>query len=200
MDDLGSLIESYGYIGIFVVLVLGIVGLPIPDEVLMTYVGYNIFIGRLSWSGAVLAALAGSVVGITISYLLGIKLGLPFLRRFGPKLHISESRIGWTQAFFARRGGLFLMFGYFLPGIRHITAYVAGIANYRFGKFAIFAYLGAIIWVNFFITLGLLLGDKWPVVERVLHGNTKYIIIGTCLALAAYLLIRYRKRRKKKLG
>ena len=44
----GNLVVNYGYLAIFIVLFLGIVGLPIPDEVLLTYVGYNVFLGRLS--------------------------------------------------------------------------------------------------------------------------------------------------------
>ena len=195
MNDLGNLIANYGYIGIFIILVLGIVGLPIPDEVLLTYVGYNIFIGRMSWIGAILAALAGALIGISISYLLGKKLGLPFLRRFGPKVHITENKIDWTQSYFEKHGGLLLMFGYFLPGIRHITAYIAGIADFRFGKFAIFAYLGAILWVNVFIMLGILLGDNWTVIETILHDTTKIAVIVICVAALLFFYFRYRKKK-----
>ncbi|WP_338452518.1 VTT domain-containing protein [Niallia oryzisoli] len=46
MQHIDFLIEHFGYLGIIVVLIGGIVGLPIPDEVLLTYVGYNVFQGK----------------------------------------------------------------------------------------------------------------------------------------------------------
>ncbi|MFS0562691.1 DedA family protein [Terribacillus sp. 179-K 1B1 HS] len=197
MEQLGNLIENYGYIGIFIALVLGIVGLPIPDEILLTYVGYNIFIERMTWSGSIFAAMVGSIFGISISYILGIKLGLPFLQRFGPKMHITENRIKVTAKYFSKYGGWLLMFGYFIPGIRHITAYMAGISNYRFGKFAFFAYIGAAVWVNTFIILGLILGKKWEIVEGVLHQSGKVLILLACIGLISYLIIRFRKKLTK---
>ncbi|MDX8045291.1 DedA family protein [Gracilibacillus sp. S3-1-1] len=197
MEVLGGFIESYGYIAIFVVLVLGIVGLPIPDEVLLTYVGYNIFIGRMTWSSSLSAALAGSIIGITISYYLGIKLGLPFLKRYGPKIHISEKRIDTASSYFSKYGSWFLTFGYYLPGIRHITAYTAGISRYKFGRFALFAYLGAIIWVLSFLLLGVLLGNKWTLVttfEGFLHDKIIPVALVAIVLIAVFWYFRKRKK------
>ncbi|MFP3126336.1 hypothetical protein OH784_27380 [Ectobacillus funiculus] len=61
----------YGYMGIFGVLVLGIIGLPIPDEVLMTFVGYLIWKGQLHYLPTVLTSILGSFLGMSISYLIG---------------------------------------------------------------------------------------------------------------------------------
>lgn len=86
------LLTRYGYVEIFVALALGIIGLPIPDEVLLTYVGYNIFQGQL-YPFALLSAFLGATSGITISYVIGSKLGLPFLKKIGPKIHITSDRL-----------------------------------------------------------------------------------------------------------
>ncbi len=64
-------ISAYGYFGIFVLLMLGIVGLPIPDETLLVFSGYLIFRGKLHPTGVFVAAFSGSASGISISYLLG---------------------------------------------------------------------------------------------------------------------------------
>src|SRR5947207_8997111 len=89
-NHIDFLIEHFGYFGIIIALVGGIIGLPIPDEVLLTYVGYNVFQGRMSYLPSILCAFIGTCVGISLSYFLGIKLGLPFLHKFGPKIHITE--------------------------------------------------------------------------------------------------------------
>ena len=69
-------ITQYGYFAIFLLLVCGIVGLPVPDETLLTFAGYLVFKGNLSLPLAFAAALGGSLSGITISYTLGRTLGM----------------------------------------------------------------------------------------------------------------------------
>ncbi|WP_338452899.1 DedA family protein [Niallia oryzisoli] len=196
MTLMESLVEHYGYLIIFIVLILGIVGLPMPDEVFLTYVGYNVFLGKMSLSYALLIAMLGSIIGISISYLLGHKLGLPFIRRFGPKVKISEKNINWVQKRFHKYGGLFLLSGYFLPGVRHVTAYVAGITTYRYLYFAIFAYLGAVIWVSFFIMLGNILGSNWEIITHYLPHFSKMLWILLFIGFV-YFFISYRLSNKK---
>ena len=71
IEAIGNLIAHYGYAAIFVLLVLGIVGLPVSDETLLTFTGYLVFRGQLKLVPAFLSALLGSGCGITISYQLG---------------------------------------------------------------------------------------------------------------------------------
>lgn len=196
MTDLGSLVAQYGYIGIFFVLVLGIIGLPLPDEVLLTYVGYSVYLGRMSLKYSIFIAILGSIIGISISYLLGKKLGIPFIKRFGPKLRIKEKNIIWAQNKYKKYGGIFLLFGYFIPGVRHITAYLAGISNYRYSYFAIFAYLGAVIWASAFIILGTILGDNWEIIERIFYHASKAFWILLFIVLLFIYIIRSKKKSK----
>src|SRR5689334_25318264 len=102
MGHLNHLIEHFGYLGIIIALVGGIIGLPIPDEVLLTYVGYNVFQGKLSYIPSLLSAFVGSIGGISLSYYIGYKFGLPLLRKFGPKIHITEEKINRTRNLFRK--------------------------------------------------------------------------------------------------
>ena len=76
-------IAQYGYLAIFSLLVLGIVGLPVPDETLLTFTGYLVFQGHLSLPLAFLSGFAGSACGITLSYILGRTFGLKLIHRYG---------------------------------------------------------------------------------------------------------------------
>ena len=76
VDTVLQWIGQYGYIAIFSLLVLGIVGLPVPDETLLTFTGYLVFQGHLSLGLAFLSCFAGSACGITLSYILGRTFGL----------------------------------------------------------------------------------------------------------------------------
>src|ERR1022692_4940960 len=65
-------IAQYGYLAIFSLLVLGIVGLPVPDETLLTFTGYLVFQGHLALPLAFLSGWAGSACGITLSWPRGL--------------------------------------------------------------------------------------------------------------------------------
>ncbi|RXZ02063.1 DedA family protein [Fictibacillus sp. S7] len=169
--------EHYEYAGIFLALALGLIGLPVPDEVLLTFSGYLVFKGDIRFSLALLSAFLGAMSGISFSYLLGCKLGLPFLEKFGPKVGITEEKITKTQSYFQRYGSVMILFGYFVPGIRHVSAYLAGFSAMGFKKFAVYAYSGGIIWSFTFILVGKMLGPDWRIVEQYFHHLGKYVLL-----------------------
>ena len=138
----------------------GIVGLPVPDETLLTFTGYLVFKGHLSLPLAYAAAFAGSTCGITISYTLGRTFGLALIHRYGKYLRITEAHIRKAHAWFERVGNWGLTFGYFIPGVRHVTAYAAGMSEVEPHQFALFAYSGGCLWVAAFIGLGYFLGER----------------------------------------
>ena len=129
-------------------------------------VGYNVFQGKMAYLPSLLSAFTGAIGGISLSYLSRIKLGLPFLHKFGSKIHLNEEKINRTKKLFERFGP-YLRFGYFVPGVRHITAYLAGINSFSFKRFAIFAYSGVVFWSFSFITLGKVLGTEWDKVRCI---------------------------------
>ncbi|MGF9965239.1 DedA family protein [Bacillus rhizoplanae] len=187
-------ISHYGYFGLVVALVGGIIGLPIPDETLLTFVGYYIFQKKMIFSLALLTAWFGSAVGITLSYILGKTLGLPFLRKFGPKMHITENKIARTQKLFQKIGPPLLIFGYFIPGVRHVTAYLTGISRLSFRKFCLYAYTGALIWSFTFIKLGMVFGKNWHLIGHSIHRYA-FILLVVLLVLALFVLLYVRSKK-----
>src|SRR5215475_8577059 len=113
-EHIGQWISAYGYPAIFVLLVLGIVGLPVPDETLMTFTGYLVYKGQLKLVPAFLSALMGSMCGITISYILGRTFGLALIHRYGKYIHLTEERLAKAHRFFEKVGHWSLTFGYFV--------------------------------------------------------------------------------------
>lgn len=66
MELVQQLIADYGYLAIFLMLVLGIVGLPIPDEVMMTVVGYFTHTDVLNYELSILISFVGALLGMLI--------------------------------------------------------------------------------------------------------------------------------------
>jgi membrane protein DedA with SNARE-associated domain len=188
-------IKSYGYLGVFASLVLGIFGLPVPDETILAFVGYLIFKGYFQPLPTILAAFLGSISGITLSYAVGRTLGLPLLERYGKYLHVTPERLAQAHQWFEKFGKWSLFGGYFLPGVRHLTAFSAGVSGLEYRPFAMFAYSGCLLWVGFFLTLGYLLGEEWHKFMPQVHFYLVMLVAAIFgLGAVAYLAYRVRSR------
>lgn len=176
-DIIEQLMIHYQYLGLFLGLAGGIIGLPIPDEVLLTFVGYNITLNHMDFTTSLLTAYSGAIFGITLSYLLGMILGLPFLHKYGSYIGINEKRITYVHDLFDKWGGLLLFFGYFIPGVRSVTAFIAAVSGMNWAKFALFAYAGAIVWCTTFILLGEHVGNEWYRVEALFQHYRNMVLL-----------------------
>jgi len=188
METIHTLVTQYGYVAIFGLLMIGIFGLPVPDETLLTLSGYLAFKGDLSLIPTMVVVYAGTITGITLSYVLGRLVDYALLEKYGGYLHLTPERLHRAQNWFDRFGKWFLLFGYFLPGFRHVTAILAGVSKLRPVVFACFAYLGAFCWSLTFLFLGYFLGKDWVKISAQVHS---YLLIGSVvllLALAIYFL------------
>jgi membrane protein YqaA with SNARE-associated domain len=119
METISHWIAHYGYAGIFFLLLFGIIGLPVPDEWLLTFAGYLVFKNNLLLLPTYIAAALGSMCGITVSYGLGRSLGLFVIHHYGRLFRISPEQLDKVHAWFDRFGTWTLLIGYFIPGVRH---------------------------------------------------------------------------------
>ena len=183
-------ISAHGYLGIFFLLMLGVFGLPIPDETLLVFSGYLIFQGKLHLVGVLLASFFGSAAGISISYLLGRLVGLRIVSHYGHFIGLSQERVSRVHGWFRGIGHWVLVLGYFVPGVRHVTAIVAGVSGLELAPFMLFAYSGAFIWVSTFLYIGYFFGVHWKHVSETIHAN---LVVASCaagVAILCYLLAR----------
>src|SRR5205809_620620 len=117
-QSLALWISQYGYPAIFFVLVGGIIGVPVPDQLLLVISGYLILTKSLALGPTLLAAVFGSIVGITLSYALGRGSG-----SYISKMRFAANRLENARHWFERFGGWTLVFGYFIPGIRNLIGF-----------------------------------------------------------------------------
>jgi len=186
---------KYSYLGIFAALGLGILGLPIPDETLMALAGFLVFKGTLSYPQAVMAAFTGTICGISIGYLLGRNFGHPFLEKYSAKLRINPEHLHKAEEWYGKYGKFALFIGYFVPGVRHLTAIFAGIAVMPFRVFAMHAFAGGLLWTVTFVTMGYYLGEKW---KHVYSYSYRYILPFAILAIVIFLLINFLRTDSRK--
>lgn len=148
-------IGHYGYPAIFFLLIGGIVGVPVPDQLLLVISGYLVLTKALTLASTLFAAVCGSICGITLSYLIGRCSG-PYLA----KTRFAAARLEKARTHFERFGGWTLIFGYFVPGIRNLIGYTSGIMRLKPRFFAPFAYAGAVVSSLTCVALGYFLGSQ----------------------------------------
>jgi membrane protein DedA with SNARE-associated domain len=175
-------ITEYGYLAIFVVMALGT---PMPDEGLLAFAGYLVYEGRLQLFPTIAAAFLGSVCGITLSYGFGRTVGHYLVTKFGPAVQITGDKVTHVQTWFERVGKWGLLFGYFLPVVRHLIAFGAGTSKLPLAVFASFAYTGGFIWSVTFISAGYFLGSQWTLVFGKVRPN---LVIGSAVTVTLFLL------------
>jgi membrane protein DedA with SNARE-associated domain len=180
-------LTRFGTPVLFFAQVLGIVGLPFPDELLLAVAGALVHRGVFHAAPTLAATIGGCLTGITLSYLLGRFVGLPILLT---RLRLPAYRVSRAQEWFRRFGGWLLAFGYFVPGVRHVSAIAAGSTALDYPRFAGYSYPGGVLWCSVFLGLGYVAGDRWRDVASMSGARLRMValIVGSLVAL--YFVIR----------
>jgi membrane protein DedA with SNARE-associated domain len=191
--ELVAWLVRYGAPLLFIAQVFGIFGLPIPDELLLTVAGALVRKGDLNGSSIAIAAVAGCLSGISLSYVLGRLVDIKVLHT---RFRRHQAAIERAQAWFRRFDSWLLAFGYFIPGVRHVTAIVAGSSSLSYREFALYAYSGGVLWCAVFLTLGYYAGDRWQEVADKARSNVAFGAAVVAGAVATYVLVRITAERR----
>jgi membrane protein DedA with SNARE-associated domain len=124
---------------------------------------------------------------------VGRFIGFPLLSKYGFLIRLSPAKLDKAQQWFEKYGKWALFFGYFLPGIRHLSAFSAGASRLRYWLFAPFAYAGGFLWAVSFVALGYFGGEQWAKITPEARAYL-FEVMGAALvlAVAAYLVARIR--------
>lgn len=190
VDTIGRM----GYTGIISLMFLESSFFPFPSEVVMPPAGYLAWKGEMSLWLVLLSGIAGSLLGALFNYWLAVKLGRPFLIKYGKYFFVSEESINKADEFFARHGHISTFVCRLLPGIRQYISLPAGIARMPMKSFLLFTTLGAGIWVCVLTFAGYLLGEHQDLLKEYLHIITISCIVIALAATGIYLLIIRRKK------
>lgn len=192
-DILSKWLIQYGSFALFFLLVLGIIILPVPEETLMVIAGALMRNGSLHISHTMIAAYAGSMCGITISYFMGRTAGHYLILKYGNTFGVTHERLEKIHVWFEKYGKWTLVFGYFVPGVRHFTGFTSGMTELEYGKFALFAYTGALLWVTTFLSIGYFFGNYCcSLFENLDIGIVQIIIFLIIVAVLYALCVKFK--------
>ena len=178
VDTIGKM----GYTGIISLMFLESSFFPFPSEVVMPPAGYLAWKGEMSLTLVLISGIAGSILGALFNYWLAVKLGRPFLLKYGKYFFISPESIKKADDFFLKHGHVSTLVGRLLPVIRQYISLPAGIARMPMKTFLLFTTIGAGAWVLVLTFAGYLLGEHQDLLKEYLH-----IITIACVAAAVII-------------
>ncbi|MDP4183166.1 MAG: bifunctional DedA family/phosphatase PAP2 family protein [Bacillota bacterium] len=194
-DILINLVKHYGGIVLFFSLILEYLGLPLPGETMMSFIGF------LDWKNqgsaiylSLIFAISGNFIGSSFAWLIGYKYGEGILLKYGRFVHITKEKLDSTSKSFYKHKLALLLFGRYVPGIRHIVPYLGGVSKMKFNVFSIYNLAGSIIWCTSFIGMGFLMGEKWTTMEMLIKA---YSLIFILLIVFVFIVFKFFNKNKK---
>lgn len=180
-----SVIESWGYPGIFLLMVAEHLFPPIPSEVIMPLAGYLAASGKLALLPTVVAGTLGSVLGTSLWFVVGWWIGAARLKhwaaRYGRLMTLSPADIDRAQAWFDRQGGAAVFLGRMIPAVRTLISVPAGIARMPLWRFFGFTVLGSLLWTLVLTLSGFVLKANFSLVADVIDPLSKVVVAAVVL-------------------
>lgn len=193
-----QVMESFGYLGIFLLIAVENLFPPIPSEVILTLGGFMTTNTELSIIGVILAATIGSLVGAICLYGVGRLMSTERLEwiveRYGKILRLKRQDITKTHNWFTKYGVWAVFFGRLVPLIRSLISIPAGSAKMRLMPFLVLTTVGSLIWNTALVYVGAAVGASWETIVEYMdvYSNVVYGLIVLAGALVIFLFVRNR--------
>ena len=190
-------VSSWGYGGVFGLMILEASSLPIPSEIILPFAGYLVSLGHLDFWLTLIVATVAAVAGSLIDYFIGLK-GVEVLTKYRllGRAIFSENQLKIAAGYFSKYGSAMVFFGRLIPAVRTLISFPAGAVRMPLAKFLAYTIAGCILWNSLLIYVGYYLGRKWEEVASVSHYLV-IAVVATVVAVFAVYLVRRRKRVKK---
>ncbi|MUN29311.1 DedA family protein [Sulfuracidifex metallicus] len=183
-------LEPTSYTILLVLMFLEALGLPVPSEVIMPLAGYFSSQGQYNLVGAILIGTLGAMIGSLFDYFIASRIGEPILLRYGKYIKLNQSNLMKMYSWFNSYGVFAVFFARFLPALRALISYPAGLVRMNIGRFSIATLLGQLIWNGVLAYVGFLFGKNYSTVvgqiDHLVYVITIILIIVLILVVILY--------------
>src|SRR5215212_1488751 len=187
MDKLYPLIEHYGYLIVFLGVMLGTSGIPFPSAAILLASGVLVQQGHLDLGDAIVFGVLGAIIGNQIGYWVGNRAGRPFVLKWGRYVKLTPERLERVEGLFARHGGKAVFAARFFSVSRVLEALVAGTSRMRFDTFLLYSVLGGTVWATAVVLVGYFFGESWGSAQHWSGHAPLLLAVLFVVALGFYL-------------
>jgi membrane protein DedA with SNARE-associated domain len=184
-DQVLSELLVYGYPVLGLSVLLGTVGLPLPQGLATTLAGSLAAQGRMSWIVAGAVVVVASILGDLAGYGVGRLIGRELLDRYGRWLGYTPVRVARAQRLFAQ-WGLVMVFvtRTFVSYLSSVASLLAGVSRYGLSKFVVVAAGGRVVWTAAYLGLGYVIGADLDAATGFLSNLSGFLLCGIVLVVA----------------
>lgn len=193
-----NLISNYGYLGMFLGMVLEAVIIIIPSEAILATGGILASQKIFTLLGAFLTGLLGSVFCAIIIYYMGYFGGKAFVKKYGKYFFMKEEDIEKSDSWYQKYGLLAALIGRNFPIIRTLISLPIGIMRLSFTKFLLYTIIGSIPWTFAFVYFGYTLGNNWTIINEYVQKLKVPIKTLIALLIVSYLYKKITQLKKTK--
>ena len=194
VDFILDLINRYGYIGMFISMVLEAVIIVIPSEVILATGGILASKKIFTFWNAFFVGLLGSVFCAIVIYFIGYFGGRPFIKKYGKYFFMKDEDLDKSDSWFNKYGMIGALICRNFPIIRTLISLPIGIMRLSFTKFLIYTTIGSIPWTFIFVYVGYTLGNSWTIMNKYTSKLKVPIRILIILLIVTYF---YKKIKNK---
>lgn len=198
-----SVMGKYGYVGVFLLIMIENFFPPIPSEVILLFGGFMTTYTKLSIFGMIVASTLGSLFGAIILYYIGKIFNKDRLKkiisgRLGKVLRLKVSDIDNADNWFDNKGNKTVFFCRFIPLVRSLISIPAGMSEMPAFKFLLYTLFGSLIWNTVLIIVGSVVGENWTKIVGILdtYSHTVVIILLIIFVVGVYFFYRNRSNKK----
>jgi membrane protein DedA with SNARE-associated domain len=181
------------YLELFLLMVVEGLGGPIPSEVLMPLVGVWASSGQMDFVTGVLVGTLGSLVGSLVAYGIGAFFGYEVLERYGKYVGITKEELNSVKVWFAKYGTYAVFFLRFVPALRALISYPAGVGRMNLALFVVLTFLGHTIWDTALALLGYNYGQR---VIAVIESDARYLYLVAAVIVIYFAYKIYKAMRR----
>lgn len=198
-----SIMNVYGYLGVFLLIMIENVFPPIPSEVILLFGGFMTTYTKLSIFGMIVASTLGSLFGAIILYYIGKIFNKDRLKkiisgRLGKVLRLKVSDIDSADNWFDNKGNKTVFFCRFIPLVRSLISIPAGMSEMPMFKFLLYTLFGSLIWNTVLIIVGSVVGENWTKIVGILDTYSHIVVIILFIIFVVGVYFFYRNRSNKK--
>lgn len=198
-----SIMGKYGYIGVFLLIMIENIFPPIPSEVILLFGGFMTTYTKLSILGMTISSTIGSLLGTIILYYIGKIFNKDRLKKIisgkvGKILRLRVNDIDNADRWFDNKGNKTVFFCRFIPLVRSLISIPAGMSEMPMFKFLLYTLFGSLIWNTALIIVGSIVGENWVRIVSILDTYSHIVVVTLFIIVVLCIYLFYKKRSKRK--